>query len=42
MKKIYSTPIAEIIKFKTEDIIVTSLGDNNANVGGGWGDEDLG
>lgn len=42
MKKIYSTPIAEIIKFKTEDIIVTSLGDNDSDVGGGWGDEDVG
>lgn len=42
MKKIYSTPIAEIIKFKTEDIIVTSLGDNETTVGGDLGDEDLG
>lgn len=42
MKKIYSTPIAEIIKFKTEDIIVTSLGDNNATVDGDWGEGDLG
>lgn len=42
MKKIYSIPIAKIIKFKTEDIIVTSLGDNDSDVDGDWGEGDLG
>lgn len=26
MKKLYKTPVVEIVKFKSEDIIVTSVG----------------
>lgn len=42
MKKTYVDPEATIVQFETEDIITMSGGDNDANVGGGWGDTDLG
>lgn len=34
MKKVYNTPVVEIIEFKAEDIIVTSVGiTGDASVG---------
>lgn len=36
MKKVYNTPIVEIIEFKAEDIIVTSVGfTDGPGMGGG-------
>lgn len=46
MKKLYNTPIVEIIKFKAEDIIITSFigdGDFVGSIPGmGWGNEEDG
>lgn len=41
MKEFYNKPEIEITMFETEDVITTSFGDTDGNVGE-WGPDDLG